>query len=580
MRRHSNVPGLPELSVQAIHETASGTLYVATSGGVSVLGAGEFVQIEGLAEILPSPTPELYDDPDGGVWVKSEKGSALLARGTVTVFSGRWPFYRRDEVASGPDGRRLLRSPDGVIHRDDEAVLDGYYTSAVAKDDRGNLFIAAEEGLLRVRVAWLRTLSTADGLPDDNIYPILEGRAGEVWIGTWVSGLARYRDGAVAPAGPWRLASTLSLYEDAAGALWVSTMGSVCVMRDETCTPLPPAAAELVKGGARVIAEDSAGRIWLGTQTAVVVGTPSASASVSATHPSSGDSAFAMADDDAGSAMTWRAFGTAEGLSSAWARALLETRSGEILLATNGGGVARWAHDEFEVFGIADGLPSEHIRDLHEDDSGRLWIATEDAALCRATLPLRRPLDLDCLNSSRGLFDDSIHRILDDGMGRLWMSTNQGIFWADREDLDAVLDGARDRLTPVGYSEAHGMLDREANGGMQPAGMRDRRGRLWFPTQGGMVIFDPATIARSQPPVVVIERVSVGGAVRSVATGLAADVRLRPVERDLEFRWTALEFSRPEEVRYRYRLRGYDASWHDAGSQTRAMYSGLPAGRL
>ena len=50
------------------------------------------------------------------------------------------------------------------------------------------------------------------------------------------------------------------------------------------------------------------------------------------------------------------------------------------------------------------------------------------------------------------------------------------------------------------------MLNPECNGGLWPAGVKTRDGRLWFPTQDGVAVIDPETIAiNPQPPPVVIE---------------------------------------------------------------------------
>jgi hypothetical protein len=39
--------------------------------------------------------------------------------------------------------------------------------------------------------------------------------------------------------------------------------------------------------------------------------------------------------------------------------------------------------------------------------------------------------------------------------------------------------------TSIAYSTHDGLLNIEGNGGRQPAGMRSRDGRLWFPTAQG-----------------------------------------------------------------------------------------------
>ena len=79
----------------------------------------------------------------------------------------------------------------------------------------------------------------------------------------------------------------------------------------------------------------------------------------------------------------------------------------------------------------------------------------------------------------------------------------------DRKELNEFCDGQRGSVNCVSYDERDGMISRECNGGTQPAGMRDRDGRLWFPTIKGAVVIDPDNVKPNLlPPPVVIEKIS------------------------------------------------------------------------
>jgi signal transduction histidine kinase/CheY-like chemotaxis protein/AraC-like DNA-binding protein len=175
-----------------------------------------------------------------------------------------------------------------------------------------------------------------------------------------------------------------------------------------------------------------------------------------------------------------------------------------------------------------------------------------------------------------GLFDEVIHQILPDGAGRLWMSTNRGIFSVRADELDAFAEGRAARVHSTVYSERDGLRNREANGGYQPAGVRARDGRLWFPTQDGVAVVDPARVGRNPvPPPVVVERLVARDRPRSVG---GAPAELGPAERDFQIEYTALSFVAPENVRFRYRLEGLDAGWVEAGARRTAFYTNVPPG--
>jgi len=58
-----------------------------------------------------------------------------------------------------------------------------------------------------------------------------------------------------------------------------------------------------------------------------------------------------------------------------------------------------------------------------------------------------------------------------------------------------------------------------------------------------------------------------------------ATLRLGPGHRNLEFEFTALSFTAPENVRFRYRLEGFNEDWIETGTSRRAAYSRLSAGK-
>lgn len=59
---------------------------------------------------------------------------------------------------------------------------------------------------------------------------------------------------------------------------------------------------------------------------------------------------------------------------------------------------------------------------------------------------------------------------------------------------------------------------------------------------------------------------------------LTREGKIRRGARNIEIRFTALRFSTPEKVRFRYRLSAVDPDWVDAGYERKARYNQIPAG--
>ena len=131
----------------------------------------------------------------------------------------------------------------------------------------------------------------------------------------------------------------------------------------------------------------------------------------------------------------------------------------------------------------------------------------------------------------------------------------------------------------------------------QPTCARDHEGRLWFATQKGAAMVDPAEFSlNSIPPSLHIEQVayqrlnaesqdkssdSPDGAPDSevrLRAPFARPIELPPGSRSLEIEYAALSYSCPEKIQYQVKLEGISHTWEDAKGLRTARYHELPPG--
>ena len=161
-----------------------------------------------------------------------------------------------------------------------------------------------------------------------------------------------------------------------------------------------------------------------------------------------------------------------------------------------------------------------------------------------------------------GLHSNGVFQILEDARRNFWMSSNQGIYRVSRQQLEEFAEGKIAHITSTFFGKSEGMLNMECNGGRSPAGIKARDGKLWFPTQDGVAIIDPELVSFNPlPPPVVIEAATLKG----VSVSLTGGLSIAPGQDNLEIRYTALSFIKPEYLRFRYRLEGLDQAWTEAG---------------
>jgi len=487
--------------------------------------------------------------------------SALVVTdgGLFAVADGRVASLHED-VRTSPGLSYLADDPRGSrwfatgsrLYRNGSLVYEGDFPIAgLAVDHEGSLWMAAD-GLHRFKPSVFEVLGDAQGAVP-NVYPIFEDSRGRIWFGSLNGSLGRWEGGELRP--PTRLSVLFqAIAEDGEGRLWVGGIGyGGCVLQALRCEP----GDQFLAGHTiKAIYRDRSNAMWVGTDRGVY-------------------------RDSAG---VWSHWSTDDGLPHDLVRVIRQTSDGAIWFGMNGGGVARLSHGAIEGLSTRMGFPSDLVRDIYEISPGVLLIGTEDAGLLRVELPdPAAPLSgaaIAVIDRRVGLYDDGVHSIVADGLGRLWMNTNRGIFWVPESHIEEYARGQRASVRSIAYREGDGLSNPEGNGGVQSAAIRASDGRLWFAMQAGVAIVDPGEIEGSASPLpVLVEKIRVeGGRSIAIPATATAPIVLAADERNFEVGYTALGFLTPENLRFQYRLSGFQTEWIDVENRRTAFFTNVPPG--
>jgi signal transduction histidine kinase/ligand-binding sensor domain-containing protein len=492
----------------------------------------------------------LGKDENGTIWLETMDGKHVRIdpNGTVSRINGPGDVATYSYVDH--QGHSWTISFRHRLQRFLEVPGSGHITemgfNTLYEDREHNLWLGSEgQGLYLMQRQFIQTYSRDQGLTSYNIYPIYQDHAGAIWIGAWGNGpgLFRFDDGKFAPyniSNNFRTQLLTSICEDREGRLWVATHGGLFLYqhgRFEQQNSLPLPERSIVQA----VYQDREGTIWFGTSLGL------------------------LADKDG----TTRLFTKADGLAVDDVRVIKQSRSGDLWIGGYGG-LTRLRNEQFTHWTEHDGLPSNNIRAIYEDGDGVIWIGTYDGGLGRF-----KDGRFTTYNVGNGLFNNGVFQILEDGRGNLWMSCNRGIYRVSKQELNDYAAGTRRTITSVSYGKTDGMLNIECNGGLSPAGIRARDGKLWFPTQDGIAVIDPTTVfINPQPPPVAIESFLIDNA----SVPIDGPVQIKAGKRNLEIEYTALSFIKSDQIQFKYKMDGLDVDWINAGTRRTAYYSHLPPG--
>jgi signal transduction histidine kinase/ligand-binding sensor domain-containing protein len=345
--------GLANPVVLALHEDASGTLWVGTQGGLSRWDGTRFHthQAPGGADMIRS----LTSDRDGNLWIgTSTTGLRRLHDGVFDSFTERDGLggTRVFSLHEDREGSLWLGTRAGLERLQDSAFVplltaDGVFRGAVRTllpTKRGGAWIGTEsQGLLRIEGSRLEAFTSRHGLPDDTAAPLLETPDGRVFVGT-TRGLYVLQGGRFT-----RLSGTAGLGEynvraavqDGSGVVWIGTDGGLFAWDGKVFTPHLPHDTVLA------LHVDGAGALWIGTS----------------------PGGLKRIVDGRVSAYT-----TKDGLSSNTVTGFREVDGA--LWMTTGRGLTRLRGDRFTPFTAGDGVLAQRLFHVFDDTRGFLWVTS------------------------------------------------------------------------------------------------------------------------------------------------------------------------------------------------------------
>jgi ligand-binding sensor domain-containing protein/signal transduction histidine kinase len=601
----NNTPGLTSDRIVFLFEDSRTNLWVGTdAGGVALLKDGEIENFEIGSSGYAGRLLYAYEDSRGIVWFYTADGrTSRYQNGKIetdpSMMSLELVLRANGRLAPSRSGGFWLMQNGRVekwVNNQRQRDLGPWpwgknmTVTSACEDRNGNLII----GTLGEGIFWYdadgkcQNISTNQGLSSPFVLSLCVDNQGNLWAGTDGGGLDRIKRKIFNSPDELHPFTAQSISEDKRGGLWAAfNAHGVTYWKTNFAQDFGIG----LGSSAWSVLVDGKQRVWAGTrfeglfqfQTNQFVPVPGAEIL--------GPQIFALFEDRDGQlwvgsqnglgnfdGQKWKLFTTRDGLSENSVRAIAQDANGNFWIGTESSGLNFFKDGKFSsVRQSENGLPGNDISCLYVDSENVLWVGTFGHGLARL-----QDGKWTRYSTANGLASDSIGNVIEDQEGYLWIGSNMGLMRIKKELLDDIAGGATNSFFCRTYGKSDGLPTRECSSGSQPAALHASDGKLFFPTVKGLVSVNPAELKPNlQPPVVKIESVLVDGREQKtnrLDSTWSQSIVIPPGREQLEIDYTALNFSAPKLVRFKYWLEGRESTWTDAGDARVARYSDLPPG--
>jgi signal transduction histidine kinase/ligand-binding sensor domain-containing protein len=603
--------GMPDASVTALARDSRKVLWAGTSRGLFYLDGARWqpaVFESGFIDAMISGM--FFDQNSGALWVSASDHVYRLRRDAASF--ERVAFKARGGVGflNSPDGRLWYSDDVGVYAYPEQTPGNPRSAHASARapavtlfDPDGHLWSTGESstGVRRMPLqngsgqalfadGAAQRFSSKDGLSSNAVRSLLQDMEGNLWAVT-ANGVDRFRPTNVrklAPMGDAALLSQASLSSADAGALWIGAhSGSFNATPDRDGLWFYDGAFKRVMPEIKTVSattRDAAGALWVGNSEGLWRRETGGPFSRLPDFPAGGRGLQirGIVVDAAREPWVyvmrgplyrlregrWEVNGNLADLPDIRPLAHARDRDGRVLFGYRDGRVALVHADKVTWYGEQQGLSMGMIGALHSDSY--TIVAGERAV---AILNEGRFNVLSVTGALATL--EGVAGIVESSDGDLWLNGARGAVRIAAGDLQEALRSRSYAVATELFDAQDGFPGASPRVWPLPTLTRGVDGRLWFSGTSGIGWLDPQRIRRNEiaPPLHIRSVLSDGMPYPDVD-----GVQLPQGAQNFQINYTATSYSRPERVRFRYRLDGYDQTWIDAGARRSAFYTNLPPG--
>ena len=555
---------IPSENVRDINRISENKLWIIGTSGAFLfnINTGEIEETieKKPSEIILSSTTS----QQGGKHIlTTDSGFYLLGDDDQPYKKLNIPFKSKELDLSiyikGMQGEQIFIGEESVIINN-QLVLDDLIVKSVIVDNEGSLWIGSDvSGLYQIRRSYFKNIGTKQ-IPDFiNIYSIIEDQEKAIWACSFTTGIFRLQPNQNTnwTSSNSNLPNNLCkfVFEDANGSIYAGLNFEGLWKFNGEDWNIVDTSSDLNGGGlyAPEVMHRKENELLIGSFNSMAI----------------------LENEEL------KLFDSEKPEELEGVQVIRENSKGELFVGTSGRGITKISSLDYTHYSTNNGvLSSNAIRDIYLQSDDSLWVVTENVGLSRIVLNRKGEVTSSSHITIRdGLPQNSLHRMIDDELGYFWISGNNGIFRVSKKNLNDYANGTNNQLQTLSFTEADGMVNREANGGVYSAGILTADKKLWFPTQKGISIIDPIMFAKSKnldSPKPIIESIELSN--HTITIEGESIITLPENERNIRINFSGPNFAEQDRVSFKYILEGINVTWQNAKQTRQAVFTNIPPG--
>jgi ligand-binding sensor domain-containing protein/AraC-like DNA-binding protein len=594
--------GLSENVIKFLFKDMHNSLWLATSRNyLNCYKDGKISVFDDSKGFICKRISSVFEDSRGHLWIGAYNDGLFKYQNGIFLKQYNQNLEQSISVYSiyeKREGGILIGSNKGLIQISETATtkistkqgLPSNSIYSILEDDEGNIWLGTRNGLSWLKAGKMDKVIIENGFIGDAITTIFQDKEKSIWVGTEGSGLKRLRNSSL------RTYSTeinlphgrLSIYKTRKGDILVgSNRGIIYKFEKGTFTEFFKVSEDQIEeAGVTALTEDKYGSLWVGTaQQGVFQFTPK----------------------------KVYQYTKKNGLNSNEIQSLLCDSRNYIWIGTYDGGLSRFSGGRFESYTNNNGLLTNSIFNILEDSKQNIWIGTSnglqfiekgiihqqpikiflEGSLITAIYERKDVLwcgtyfnglkrlqkgELNSFSKDDGLISDYIYQMVEDNSGNFWMTSYDGLFKVSRSQLNELLKGTTSKIDSLLFGISDGMRSEECSYSTNNSIIRVNDQELWFATKKGIAVINPNNIRINKyPPPVIIEKIELD----SQEVKKHQESNIFKGVKNATFHFTAVTFISPQNVKFKYKLEGFEEEWETLGilEERKITYYNLSAGQ-